>query len=100
MPRIDIGEVLAVRKAMRTAGATGPAMARPASDLPEIVRSNLDRFVDAGLIREGLSGTFYLHEGRASALLRVHILKTVTFWFLVIMIPVVILQLSNMRPSQ
>jgi hypothetical protein len=82
---------------MREAGVIGPEMACPVSELPEIVRSDLDRYVDAEIIREGASGTFYLHEGQASALLRQQILKAVVFWFLVIIIPVVILQLSNSR---
>ena len=85
---------------MRNLRATGPELARPASDLPDEVRSELGRYVDAGFIREGPAGTFYLHENRASALLRNQILKTVIFWFLVILIPVVILQVSNSLPAK
>lgn len=93
------GELLKTRKALRELGATGPELARPASDLPHEVRSELGRYVDAGFIREGPAGTFYLHEGRASTMLRNQILKTVIFWFLVIIVPVVILQLSTSRPA-
>lgn len=99
MPAISTGELIKARKTMRNLGATAPELARPASDLPADVRSELGRYVDAGFIREGPAGTFYLHEGRASTTLRNQILKTVIFWFVVILIPVVILQLSNLRPA-
>ena len=79
---------------MRDIGAVGPGMARQAGDLPEIVRESLGRFVDAGFIREGPAGTFYLDEARASVAIRIQWLKTIVFWFLVIIIPVIILQLS------
>ena len=95
MPIISTGELLKTRKAMRGIGATGPELARPASDLPDDVRSELGRYVDAGFIREGRAGTFYLHESRASAMVRKQILKTVIFWFVVALLPVAILQLSN-----
>jgi hypothetical protein len=55
--------------------------------------------VDAKIIREGPAGTYYLHEASASALFRVQVLKAVVFWFLVIIVPVAILQLSNMRSA-
>ena len=55
--------------------------------------------MDSKIIREGPSGTYYLHEASASAAFRVQVLKAVVFWFLVIIVPVAILQLSNMRPT-
>ena len=84
---------------MRELGATVPEMARSAADLPDTVRSELGRYVDEGVIREGPAGTFYLDEGRAAAVLRSQIVKTVVFWLVVILLPVVILQLSNSRPA-
>ena len=99
MTVVGVGELLKTRKAMREVGATRPEMARPAGDLPDAVRSELGRFVDAGFIREGPAGTFYLHEGRAAAVLRSQVLKAVVFWLLVILVPVAILQLSNSRPA-
>jgi hypothetical protein len=56
-------------------------------------------YVDAGFVREGPAGTFYLHEARASTIMRGLIVKTVVFWFLVIIVPVIILQISNSRPA-
>lgn len=85
---------------MRELGATGPELARRAEDLPDDIRSELGRYVDAGFVREGPGGTFYLNESRASAILRSQILKAIVFWLLVILIPVVILQLSNSLPSK
>jgi hypothetical protein len=99
MPNIHLGELQKARKAMRKVGATGPEMARPARDLPDEIRSELGRYVDAGFVREGPAGTFYLHEARASTIMRGLIVKTVVFWFLVIIVPVIILQISNSRPA-
>jgi hypothetical protein len=96
---LDINEVRSVRSAMRAAGVVGPEMARPASDLPEIVRWDLDRFVEAGLIREGPAGTYYLNEAQASAVIRLQILKAVVFWFIVVIIPVIVLELTNSLPA-
>jgi len=84
---------------MRDLGATDPGRARIASELPEAVQRELGRFVDSRIIREGPTGTYYLHEESASAVFRIQVLKAVVFWIVVIIIPVAILQLSNMRPT-
>jgi hypothetical protein len=81
---------------MRDAGATGPATARVATELPDVVQEDLDRFLDAEIIREGAAGTYYLDEATASAVRRIQLLKAVIFWFLVVLMPVAILQLSNL----
>jgi hypothetical protein len=99
MAPINLSEIHRVRRAMRNLGAVDPGSARQASELPEAVRSELGRFVDSRIIREGPAGTYYLHEATASAVFRVQVLKVVVFWFLVIMIPVALLQLSNVRPA-
>lgn len=80
---------------MREVGATSPATARPTAKLPDDVRLGLQRYVDAGLVREGAPGTFYLFEPEAPPRTAGRVLKAVLFWFLVIIIPVAILQLSN-----
>jgi hypothetical protein len=92
-------EIQSVRRAMRDLGAIDPGSARMASELPEAVQRELGQFVDSKIIREGPAGTYYLHEASASAVFRVQILKAAVFWFLVIIIPVAILQLSNMRST-
>ena len=56
MPIIGTNELLKTRKALRALGATGPDLARPASDLADDIRSELGRYVDAGFIREGPAG--------------------------------------------
>ena len=93
----NLAEIQSVRRAMRDLGATDPGRARIASELPEAVQRELGRLVDSRIIREGPTGTYYLHEASASAVFRVQVLKAVVFWFLVIIIPVAILQISNMR---
>ena len=100
MSPINFSEVQGVRRTMRAIGAIDPGTARQASELPEAVRRDLGRFLDSKIIREGPAGTYYLHEATASAAFRMQVLKAVVFWFLVIIIPVAILQLSNMQPTQ
>jgi len=95
MVPINFSEIRGVRGAMRGLGAIDPSSARLASELPEAVQQELGRFVDSKIIREGPAGTYYLDEATTSAVFRVQILKAVVFWFLVIIIPVAILQLSN-----
>lgn len=95
MPAMGVGELQKVRKSMRGLGATRPELARPASDLPEIVLSRLGQCVDACVVREGPAETFYLDDGRASAVLRNQLLKAVVFWFVVILVPVAVLQISR-----
>jgi hypothetical protein len=88
-------ETRRVSDAMRAAGAVSPATARRASDLPEVVRSHLERYVMVGVVREGAPGTFYLYEVTAAPWTPGRVMGAVLFWLLVIIIPVVILQLSN-----
>jgi hypothetical protein len=99
MPAIDVRELQKAKKGMQAIGAISPGTARPAGDLPDEIRSELGRYVDAGVIREGPSGTFYLDEDRASAVRRNRIVTSVVFWFLVIIIPVIVLQISNSRAA-
>jgi hypothetical protein len=99
MARINFSEIQGLRRAMRGVGAIDPGSARRASELPEAVQRELGRFLDSKMIREGPAGTYYLHEPTASTAFWRQVLKAVVFWFLVIIIPVAILQLSNMRPA-
>lgn len=94
-PALTWQEILTIRKEMRRAGAVSVASALPESALPDVVRADLERLVETGVIRADVPGAYYLSEARLSALLRAQVLKAATFWFLVIIIPVIILQLSN-----
>ena len=82
---------------MRKAGALSRDTALPASAFNDLLDSDIDPYVDAGMLQEGATGTFYLDERAASALIRKQTVIAAVFWFVVIIIPVVILQLTNMR---
>ena len=97
-PALGWQEVLAVRKEMRRVDAVSVATGRPKHALPDVVRSDLERLVEVGVVRTDVPGEYYLSEARVSAVLRAQVLKAVSFWFLVIIVPVIILQLSNSRP--
>lgn len=90
-------ETRRINEAMREVGAVSPATACRARDLPAVVREGLERYVSAGVVREGAPGTYYLFEVKAPPLTGRRILMAVLFWLLVIIIPVAILQLSNAR---
>ena len=84
---------------MREVGAISPATARPLTLLPDAVRLQLERLVQSGLVREGAPGTYYLFLPEPEPWTASRIVKAAIFWFLVVIIPVVILQLSNSRPA-
>ena len=84
---------------MRDIGATSPSTAQPESLLPEAVRYALPLYVETGVIRQAHPGTYYVSEAKVAEFLRLYVLKAVIFWFLVIIIPVVILEISNWRAS-
>jgi hypothetical protein len=84
--------------AMRDVGAISPASARKASQLPELVRENLEYYVTLGVVREGPPGTFYLFVAPPPpAWSARRTILAVLFWLLVIIVPVFILWLSNQR---
>ena len=92
-------ETRRVSEAMRELGAVSPATARRAFELPEVVRSDLERYVLAGVVREGAPGTYYLFEAKSPPLTLARVAMTVLFWLLVVLVPVAILQLSNSHIS-
>ncbi len=47
--------------AFRQAGATSPAAARPLRDLPPLDEHVFEQCLDAGVVREGAPGTFYVY---------------------------------------
>ena len=95
MPPFGLLDIPQFCRDMRNSGAVSPETASPENELPASVRANLDRLVDAGIVRETRYGTYYLHESTTSAAMWILLLKAVSFWLLVIIIPVVILQLSR-----
>lgn len=85
-----------VVEAMRDVGAVSPATALKASQLPELVREHLDYYVTLGVVREGAPGTFYLFVAPpppAWSIRRIGLL--LLFWLLVIIVPVLMLWVSN-----
>lgn len=88
MKRIGLPETWRLRKAMRGAGALSPETALPAHAFNDILVSDIDPYVDAGILREGATGTFYLDEPTASVVIRRQTVIAVIFWFLVVIIPV------------
>lgn len=82
---------------MRALGAVSPATARPLRELPDAVRARLDRLVYSGLIREGAPGTYYLFDVPRLPVPRSQVLRAVLFWFLVIIIPILVIQFSGRR---
>lgn len=78
-------------RAMRELGAISPETARHTLELPPEVRSDLDRLVNEGLIREGSPGTFYLFLPAQLPVSRATIVKTISFWVLVLLMPIALL---------
>lgn len=86
---------------MRQRGATSPATALRDRDLPRLSRQRFRDLLDRGVLREGTPGTFYLYEHavpadmaipRPNALNAPALLKSVLFWLVVILTPVIIIQ--------
>ena len=89
---------------MRQRGATSPATALRDRDLPRLSRERFRDLLDRGVLREGAPGTFYLYEHavlastmtlRSSALPARALLKSVLFWLVVILIPVIMIQFAK-----
>ena len=96
---LGLSETRRVVNAMREVGAISPTTARPLGLLPDDVRMDLERYVQSGLVREGAPGTFYLFVPVTPPWTAARVAKVVLFWFLVIIIPIAFLQLSNIRST-
>ena len=84
---------------MRQAGAVHPEAALPATAFNEILDSDIDPYVEVGMLREGRSGTYYLHEPTASFVIRKHTAITVVVWLLLVtLVPVIQLYWANRGP--
>ncbi len=88
-------EIHKLRRAMRKAGAVSPEKALPAMVFNDIIESDIDPYVDAEILKESPSGGFYLDESNASRAFRNQLIKLVSFWLLVVLIPVIILQFAR-----
>ena len=99
MLALGLSDTRRVISAMREVGAVSPATARPLTLLPDDVRVNLERYLQSGVIREGAPGTFYLFAPETPPWTTARVIKAIVFWFLVVIIPVAILQLSNSRST-
>ena len=84
---------------MRAIGANSPASAVPPSRLPDQVRERMDWYVNAGLVREGAPGTFYLYEPVQPRITARMVVPIVLFWILVILIPVAVIQFTGSRAA-
>jgi hypothetical protein len=73
-------------------GATSPATARPGKELPVVDAVTFDSLLKRGVIREGAPGTFYLYENSSR---RVGLLKQSLFWFILIIVPMAIMQFCS-----
>ncbi len=90
--------------AMRQRGATSPATALHDRDLPRLSREQFRELLDRGVLLEGAPGTFYLYEHavvassapqRPRAFPARALVKSVLFWLILILIPVIIIQFSK-----
>lgn len=80
-----------VARAMRELGAISPATARHALELPPELRRDLERYVNEGLIREGSPGTFYLFLPARLPVSRANVVRTLSFWVIVLLLPLALL---------
>ena len=89
-------------------GATSPANARPLPDLPVLPRGELDDLIELGIVREAAVGRYYVYRSRRSMLTMltmlslpdapttlVRVVKTLLFWLIMVLIPIVLLQLTG-----
>lgn len=80
----------AAERHFREVGATSAATARAPETLPPIDPQVMRRLVDAGRLREGAPGTFYLYErarrGGWSIVLRV------LLWLALLLVPILMIQ--------
>ncbi len=77
-----------LREAFRALGAVTPATARPGKDLPPKT-DPFNNLLRRGVIREGAPETFYLYQSEP---VRGHMVRQVSFWIFIILIPVAIIQ--------
>jgi hypothetical protein len=86
--------------ALRRAGATSPASARPRSALPALSAESLGVLLVAGIIGEGASGAYYLRPPverldpaglRSTPFTPVRVALMLAMWFIAILVPLLAL---------
>jgi hypothetical protein len=93
----------AVIAAMHASGAVSPRTACRRRELPPAVVERFSELVDRGLVREGAPGTYYLYVAAAnpsrspSGFNWRRFAATLLFWFVLILLPVALIQLSAGR---
>ncbi|MFI5311173.1 MAG: hypothetical protein ACHQQ3_08080 [Gemmatimonadales bacterium] len=89
---------------MRRLGATSPGAARPDRELPRLSLKHFRSLVDAGVLREAAPGMYYLFEGATPPLPASRsprqlpagrLVRTLIFWLLVILLPILFLQYNK-----
>lgn len=101
-------------EAAEALGATAPGAARPLTELPRLAGAELDALLESGLVREAADWRYYVFRsrpmvvgppagpasagegGRARWALG-HFWRTVLFWLLLILIPILLLLLTERR---
>lgn len=89
-------------------GATTPAAARPVTELPRLASSELTELVESGLVREAADWRYYVFRPRGAArwsaaappgtaMTTGRLMRTVLFWILLVLIPILLLQFSGAR---
>jgi hypothetical protein len=84
-----------VRAAFRAIGAVSPATAKPRSELTAADGKAFDVLLRFGIVREGAPGTFYLYEPPRRP---GYWVRQILFWFIVIILPVAIIQSCPSTP--
>jgi hypothetical protein len=87
----------ALRDAMRSGGAVSPATAKPLTALPPLSEAQFQWALERGVVREGAPGTFYLFESTSSGRSKGAWIRTILFWLLIALIPVLLIQFSGSR---
>ncbi len=93
--------------AAESLGATTPAAARPIGDLPHLANSELTELVESGLVREAADWRYYVFRPRRTAGWSAAAtaaprsigrpVRTLLFWILILLIPILLIQLSGSR---
>ena len=86
--RLALPETWRLRRAMRRIGALSPETALPTDAFNDILVADIDPYLDAGILREGPTGSFYLDEPMASGVIRRQTVIAVIFLFVVVIIPI------------
>jgi hypothetical protein len=72
-----------------------PATAKTLTDFPLVDTGVFNRLVRRGTIREAAPGTFYVYRPEPEPLDRSRFVKTLVFWLIILLIPIVLIQFTG-----